>query len=94
MSAVRKRTVDLALRGAMAMSDAAMPWVGDRRAARELANNVASVLSVERCDAADCASEFIRHRMLHFGLVCGDVDACSRDMARAWSRMTAGMVLP
>lgn len=75
--------------GAVAMAAAAMPLLGEESAARELANNVAGVLVLEPLDPETTSKTFIRHRMAHFGLRCGDVDCCARVMARAWNRTVA-----
>lgn len=69
---------------AQALAEAARPYLGD--SAEELANNLAcwdtEDLGVPTVAAA------IQHRMVHFGVRCGDVELCATDIVRAAGRFT------
>ncbi len=71
------------IRYATALAHAAAPYVGVE-AALELGNNLA-VEEPERLTEQDVLTA-LRHRMRHFGLVCGDVQSAARDVVLAARR--------
>jgi hypothetical protein len=74
---------------AAGMALAALPFVGTFRAARELSNNVCSVLLVDESDGClgdveTICREAIEHRITHGWVRCADVTGCARAMTTAW----------
>ena len=65
------------------MTLAASEFVGVM-GARELCNNVASVLLHSDDDPYLTAYSMLGHRVDNLGLHCGDVAECARAMQRAW----------
>lgn len=67
------------------LAAALYPFI-DRAAADELANNVALALADGTEEPAVVLDSAIRHRVNHFGLVCGDIRSAVACGARVWRR--------